>query len=167
MEASVDKLYPIYGVTHEPFWQTPFFYMLVTLLAVLLILGVLFFILRFLYKSKPQKSWVVACARLNELKSADVTKDKGKLWYVTLIKTLKEYLRDRYGWDVVGLTDDEAIIFAQKKNFDPEQLEKLKAIFYGAILVKFANKGAIKEQAIRHLADAQEIVAATKPKDRQ
>ena len=53
----------------------------------------------------------------------------------------------RYGFDLIGKTDEEVVVFLKKTGrFSSQQIDDLQEIFMGGIYIKFANESAAQDQ---------------------
>ena len=158
-------LYGIYDVWHVPFWQTPLFYTILALISFFIVVTVLLLVVRWYYARAQQKKidpWDKALAVLDQLKEQEyATTERSKFAYFTITAVLKEYLNDRYRFDVQGKTDDELFTYLQKHNFKKELLVYLQDILDGGVMVKFANEQAIQDQVRRHITVACMFVTQT------
>ncbi len=167
----VDKnsLYGIYDVWHVPFWQTRFFYTILAIVGVFIFVIVLLLVVRRYYARACQRKvspWDKALAALERLKREEYsTTERGKLVYFTITIVLKEYLHNRYRFDVQGKTDDELLTYLQEQNFEQNLLRYLQDILDGGVMVKFANVQAMQDEILRHLDVASLIVKKIIPKE--
>jgi len=160
-----NELYGMYEMWHVPFWQTTYFLIAVSLLATscLLLVGWFYYKKRRSAK-KIQSCWEIALERLHKLQQADrITPDHCKEFYFTLTLILKNYLHERYHFDLVGKTDEEVIAYLATTNFSPELTAMLESIFNGCVIVKFANMQAIQTTIERDFATAVTLVKRTIP----
>lgn len=161
----VDKkeLYPIYGIWHKPFWQTNTFYFIIGLLALLLIVFVLWLLLkRYILKKRKKTAWEISLSQLEQLKALFLEhKITGKSFYLTLTSIMKEYLHKRYGYDLLGKTDQEVEIFLEKKEFDKGLLDGITQMLVGVQFVKFANAKAANEKMEQDLIRCKDIILKT------
>ena len=160
-------LYENYGLWHVPIWQTEKFILIVKIVAVsLLFLGTAFVVTKYLQYRKRKKLllWDQALADLNQLKQehkVDVL--YGKEFYVTVSALLKKYFHDRFGYDVVGKTDDEMIQYLQVHYPDAQSIDDIKALLQGSVIIKFANVQAAQEQIDHDYVRSIAIITRTIP----
>jgi Domain of unknown function (DUF4381) len=160
-------LYENYGLWHVPIWQTEKFQLVLKMSAVIiLLLGVAFFIRKYVrYRRRKRLSlWDQALADLNLLKKEHkVDALYGKEFYVTVSVLLKKYFHDRFGYDVVGKTDDEMIQYLQEHYPDTQSIDDIKALLQGSTVIKFANAQAAQEQLDHDYVRAIAIITRTIP----
>jgi fucose 4-O-acetylase-like acetyltransferase len=160
-----NELYGMYEMWHEPFWQTTYFLIAVgiTAFSCVLVAGWFYYKKR-RSKQMVQSCWQVALIRLQDLQKTDrITPDHCKEFYFVLTHILKNYLHERYNFDLVGKTDEEVITYLATTDFPPELLTMLESIFNGCVIVKFANMQAIQATIERDFAAADTLVKRTIP----
>lgn len=167
MEMDERGLYGIYSTWHVPFWQTTVFYWLVVCLVSLVVLGLAFFLIRWIIRRRraiPITPWDYALQRFASLELHPcASKADGKQFYSSLSYEMKQYVHKRYSYDVRWKTDEELISFLEKHEFPEPLLADLNEIMTGSMLVKFANIEVIQEQIKRHLALSKAFVQKTIP----
>src|SRR5262245_58915521 len=127
--------YDIYGICHVPIWQRAWFYwtnVLILCLAVCLVIGYLVMLYRRRLKRIQMPYWQKMINELQELQQQKLsTREQSSRLYTYLTQVLKEYLHQRYHYDLIGKTDAETLIILEKSRFDRTKLEHLKTIFEG------------------------------------
>ncbi len=160
-------LYENYGLWHVPIWQTEKFQLAVKIIAISVMLLVVALVIRKYMQYRKRKKlplWDQALADLNQLKQehkVDVL--YGKEFYVTVSALLKKYFYDRFGYDVVGKTDDEMIQYLQEHYPDAQSIEDIKALLQGSVIIKFANVQAAQEQIDHDYVRSIAIITKTIP----
>jgi hypothetical protein len=160
-------LYENYGLWHVPIWQTEKFQLGVKIAAaILLFLSVAYIVRKYVHYRRRKKLplWDQALADLNQLKQehkVDVL--YGKEFYVTVSVLLKKYFHDRFGYDVMGKTDDEMIEYLQEHYPDKQSIEDIKALLQGSVIIKFANVQAAQEQIDHDYVRSIAIITRTIP----
>lgn len=160
-------LYENYGLWHVPFWQTEKFQLGIKIAAALLLFLSVAYVLRKYVQYRRRKRlplWDQALADLNQLKQehkVDVL--YGKEFYVTVSALLKKYFYDRFGYDVMGKTDDEMIQYLQEHYPDAQSIEDIKALLQGSVIIKFANVQAAQEQIDHDYVRSIAIITRTIP----
>jgi hypothetical protein len=141
-------LYENYGLWHVPFWQTRSFDLAIKGIGVFLlvvVVGLLAY--RYKHRKKKVSPWECALLRLKTMQHAQETQAySAKEFYAHLTSIIKNYLYQRFGYDVVGKTDDEVICYLSQKKLDPLVLQEIIAVFRGVSIIKFANASAEQEQ---------------------
>lgn len=115
-------------------------------------------------KIKPKlPSHITALNRIEEIKGDKSLRLEGntKEYYTQLTDTLREYLRDRYGFNATEMTTSE-IVGHLLKIQDKESIKDLKEILQVADLVKFAKLHPSINENDRNMANAIEFVNETK-----
>jgi hypothetical protein len=160
-------LYENYGLWHVPIWQTEKFQLGIKIAAGLLILLIVAYVVRKYLQYRKRKKlplWDQALADLNTLKQehkVDVL--YGKEFYVTVSVLLKKYFHDRFGYDLIGKTDDEMIQYLQEHYPDTQSIEDIKALLQGSVIIKFANVQAAQEQIDHDYVRSIAIITKTIP----
>lgn len=160
-------LYENYGLWHVPIWQTEKFQLGIKIAAALLFFVCVAYVIRKYVQYRRRKKlplWDQALADLNALKQehkVDVL--YGKEFYVTVSVLLKKYFHDRFGYDVVGKTDDEMIHYLREHYPDPQSIEDIKALLQGSVIIKFANVQAAQEQIDHDYVRSIGIITRTIP----
>jgi len=165
--------YDIYGMVHRPWWQHPG---LKIFLCGILILGIILLLARFLVKRKKEKKltpWDKALRDIERIKSGfdpekvGVAGQVGSQFYVELSKIIKNYLHERYGYDVLGKTDQELIVWAAHKPQLSGVHEMISQVLSGGEYIKFAGYQAAQEAVEQHALLAQNMVKQTIPEPRK
>lgn len=115
-------------------------------------------------KIKPKlPSHITALNRIEEIKGDKSLRLDGntKEYYTQLTDTLREYMRDRYGFNATEMTTSE-IVGHLLKIQDKESIKDLKEILQVADLVKFAKLHPSINENDRNMANAIEFVNETK-----
>jgi hypothetical protein len=160
-------LYENYGLWHVPFWQTEKFQLGIKIAAAVLLFLCVAYVVRKYVQYRRRKRlplWDQALADLNQLKQehkVDVL--YGKEFYVTVSALLKKYFYDRFGYDVIGKTDDEMIQYLQEHYPDTQSIEDIKALLQGSVIIKFANVQAAQEQIDHDYVRSIAIITRTIP----
>ena len=164
-------LYGNYGMWHVPFWQTKTFCIVVKVTAcfiALVIVIVLYRAYKNYQKRKKVPAWTVALQELHQLKKDHkTTAEQGEQFYVAISLLLKKYLHARFGYDVLGKTDDEVVVCLEQHQCDPKVTEKVRKILQGGVIIKFANAKAVQEQISDDYALAIAIIKQTTPKEKK
>src|SRR5579872_2595209 len=133
---NTNELYDIYSFWHVPWWQTKTFYYALGACAVLALVAIIYALIA-RYRAKPQHPWEIALEVLYALQQQGHSPEHSDQFYVLLIETLKDYLHDRYNFDVIGMTDQEMLAYLADTQFPKDLLEQLRSIIKGATNVKF------------------------------
>jgi len=161
-------LYENYDLWHVPFWQTEKFQLTVKIIGFLVVLSIIFFLVRkYLYYRKRKKLplWEQALLQLSHLrKEHKVNVLHGKEFYLTVSMLLKEYFHNRFGYNLISKTDEEAVVYLQEHYVDEQSVEEIKALLQGGTIIKFANAQAAQEQIERDYLRAIAIIKKTVPK---
>ena len=87
--------------------------------------------------------------------------EDSKEYYTLLTDTLRNYIRDRYGFNAMEMTSSEIIDRLVSEN-NEEALDELREIFRTADLVKFAKWSTLINENDANLVAAVEYVNQTK-----
>ena len=163
-------LYENYEVWHVPFWQTQKFQLALEIIGCLIVLLLIVFLVRkyvWYCKRKKLPLWDQALLNLSYLKTEhkiDVL--YAKEFYLTVSALLKKYFHDRFGYDLISKTDEEAVLYLQEHYSDSDNLEEIKKLLQGSVIIKFANAQAAQEQIEHDYVRAIAIIKRTIPEKR-
>lgn len=164
-------LYDIYGIWHQPFWQTMWFkYVYVSLISLALFLFGIFVGYKLFIKIRKKKytAWERALMQLEQLKKKSFrTREDAKEAYSEITAILKTYLSDRYGWPVATATDDELAMYVQSSPMSEDLTQQIKVTLSGAVIIKFANQDALESQVINDIDRAIKIIQVTIPQPKK
>lgn len=158
-------LYEIYDFWHVPFWQTTWFRYTVLGCTVFALIGLALFFWR-LYSGRRKKRlvWDVALEELALLKTLSLENaENRRVAYDAMTRIVKSYLTQRYGWDLVGLTDNEAVVFLYEKQVDHRIAKAFESVVFGCVMIKFAQESSIRDKVVADIAVCEEIIRATIP----
>ena len=158
--------YDIYGMWYVPFWQRTWFVWTGAIIAagIAILLG--WYVIKWYRTRNKQRVpyWQAALNELAALKQHNVaTVEQGSAFYAQLTALLKQYLQQRYGFDVRSKTDDETIAVLERAQFNPQYLSQLKTILQGGLYIKFANVQAAQQQIEKDLLSAVHFIKTTIP----
>jgi hypothetical protein len=160
-------LYETYGLWHVPFWQTAKFQWGVKIaIGIIVVLIVAFLVRKYAQYRKRKKLplWDQALLDLNHLKKENkVDAMHGKEFYMAVSVLLKKYLHDRFGYDTIGKTDEEVIVYLQNQQADEHIIDALKILLQGSQIIKFANAQAAQEQIEHDYVRAIALITRTIP----
>ena len=160
-------LYENYGLWHVPFWQTQKFKMVAQICLFLIIVCIVILLIKKYLAYRKRKKvplWDQALFELTRLKKEhkiDVV--HGKEFYATISAVLKKYFHDRFGYELMGKTDDEAVAYLKNNHKDEHMLEEIKAVLQGGVIIKFANAQAAQEQMEQDYVRIVGIIKRTIP----
>lgn len=168
----LDRYFPPNGIMELPFlwkeWQMVMFGSLLFML-MLVCMGVLYYhvkhgkpIVRFIRRKKKLPPHQVAMDEIERIKSERKwAEEDSKEYYTLLTDTLRNYIRDRYGFNAMEMTSSEIIERLIAEN-NQEALDELREIFRTADLVKFAKYSTLINENDANLVSAIEYVNQTK-----
>ena len=160
-------LYENYGLWHVPFWQTQRFKMAMQICLFLLMVCVVTLLIKKYRAYRAQKKlslWDQALCELSQLKKEHkVDVAHGKEFYLTISAVLKKYFYERFGYDLIGKTDDEAIEYLKEYHKDEVMIEEIKEILQGGLTIKFAQAQAAQENIEHDYLRAVGIIQRTIP----
>ena len=168
----LDQFFPPNGIMELPFlweeWQMVMFGSLLLIL-MLVCVGVLYYhvkhgkpIVRFIRRKKKLPPHQVAMNEIERIKSERKwAEEDSKEYYTLLTDTLRNYIRDRYGFNAMEMTSSEIIERLIAEN-NEEALDELREIFRTADLVKFAKWSTLINENDANLVSAIEYVNQTK-----
>lgn len=141
----------------------------VLLLLMLIAIGILIYhvvkgkpIVRFIRRKKKLPPHQVAMTEIERIKSERKwAEEDSKEYYTLLTDTLRNYIRERYGFNAMEMTSSEIIERLISEN-NEEALNELREIFRTADLVKFAKWSTLINENDANLVAAVEYVNQTK-----
>ena len=168
----LDQFFPPNGIMELPFlWEEWELVALGNLLLILMLVcvGVLYYhvkhgkpIVRFIRRKKKLPPHQVAMDEIERIKSERKwAEEDSKEYYTLLTDTLRNYIRDRYGFNAMEMTSTEIIDRLVSEN-NEEALDELREIFRTADLVKFAKWSTLINENDANLVAAVEYVNQTK-----
>ena len=168
----LDQFFPPGGIMELPFlWEEWEMVALGNLLLILMLVcvGVLYYhvkhgkpIVRFIRRKKKLPPHQVAMDEIERIKSERKwAEEDSKEYYTLLTDTLRNYIRDRYGFNAMEMTSNEIIERLISEN-NEEALDELREIFRTADLVKFAKWSTLINENDANLVAAVEYVNQTK-----
>ena len=167
-----NQFFPPKDVQKNPFlwaeWRTPF--LLSLLFVALLFLAVWFFLrlkankpiiasIRIIKKILPHQR---AMKAIDQIKAEHMTASEDqKEYYTRLTDTLRQYIRERFGFNAMEMTTPE-IIFHLQESGDQTMIGELKELFETADLVKFAKYSTLVGENDMNLVNAINFIDLTK-----
>lgn len=141
-------------------------------LLALLIAGLLGYVIHRLRTNKPIIRRIrnkkrlaphkVAMQKIEQIKEEKIWQSEdSKEYYTQLTDTLRNYIRERYGFNAMEMTSYEIIQRLQEVN-DEEAIAELRELFQTADLVKFAKYSTLINENDRNLVNAIEYINQTK-----
>ena len=119
-------------------------------------------IVRFIRRKKKLPPHQVAMDEIERIKSERKwAEEDSKEYYTLLTDTLRNYIRERYGFNAMEMTSSEIIERLISEN-NEEALDELREIFRTADLVKFAKYSTLINENDANLVSAIEYVNQTK-----
>lgn len=160
------EFYDIYGIWHIPWWQRP--WVTNALIALCIIAALIFFVYvvkKIKGRKKKLSAWEIANRDLTALMLSDrINIHESKSFYMQLTNIIKQYLYNRYGFDIYGKTDREILSFLDEQiTFPRDLIPVLHDIFEHAGQIKFANISGIVEQMEQDIALSLRLIKETMP----
>lgn len=104
----------------------------------------------------------VAMQKIEQIKEEKIWQSEdSKEYYTQLTDTLRQYIKERYGFNALEMTSFEIIQKLQEVN-DEEAIGELRELFQTADLVKFAKYSTLINENDRNLVSAIEYINQTK-----
>ncbi len=170
---NVDSIFGLKSEMAPPFvWDDWSLVFRLSILAVLLAVILIYVAIR-LKDNKPIIKRIKLKKRLAPHKAAmlkieEIKEDKllwqgedSKEYYTLLTDTLRNYIKERYGFNAMEMTSFEIIQQLQQVN-DEEAINELSELFQTADLVKFAKYNTMINENDRNLVTAIEYINQTK-----
>ena len=156
-----NQFYPPKDVQKNPFlwseWRTPF---LLSLLFIALLALALWLYLR-LKANKPIITSIRIIKKVLPHQKAMKAIEDQKEYYTRLTDTLRQYIRERFGFNAMEMTTSE-IIFHLQESGDSTMIAELKDLFETADLVKFAKYSTLMGENDMNLVNAINFIDLTK-----
>ena len=106
-----------------------------------------------------------AMNEIERIKSEKIwQKGQPKDYYTELTDTLRQYIKDRFGFNAMEMTSTEIIDKLLETN-DKEALSDLRVLFQTADLVKFAKHNPMMNENDANLLNAIDFINETKEKE--
>ena len=103
-----------------------------------------------------------ALKAIEEIKAAHmVTSENQKEYYTRLTDTLRQYIKERFGFNAMEMTSSE-IIYRLREAGDQKGIDELRELFTTADLVKFAKHNALINENDLNLVNAAKFIDETK-----
>lgn len=167
-----EKFFPPKDVQDNPFqwseWSSLFW---LSIVVMLLSVGFVYMLIR-LKQNKPIITRIrivkhvpphqKALKEMNRLKSDNfVTTDDQKAYYTQLTDTLRQYIKERFGFNAMEMTSSE-ILDNLRCAGDDKMLGELRELFATADLVKFAKYSTLLNEKDMNLLNAINFIDQTK-----
>lgn len=173
---NVDKFFPPKDVQNVPFqWAewSPYFWL--SILVILLVFVGIYLFVR-IKQNKPIISRIIiikhipahqkALTAIGKIKvEPKEAEDSQKVYYTKLTDTLREYIRERFGFNAMEMTSGEIIEQLQKAG-DETMIDELRELFRTADLVKFAKHTPGISEDDLNLVNAVNYIDQTKTEDK-
>ena len=162
----MSQFYDIYGIWHVPWWQRPMVKNIGWVVCIILLMAFFVYIIKkFLGRQKRLAPWQVALKDLASLGTPDMLNESAsKIFYTKLTAIIKQYICERYGFDIYGKTDREILAWLDDQVlFAHDLIPVLQEIFDHAGQTKFANISGIVGSMERDLALSMRLIKETMP----
>lgn len=174
---NIEKIFPNKDVMDPPFewaeWRVVIWLSIIAVIIALILIYVAIRlkdnkpIIRRIKLKKHVAPHKAAMQKIEHIKEEKLSQSEdSKEYYTQLTDTLRQYMKDRYGFNATEMTTFEIIQNLQKVN-DPEAIEELRELFETADLVKFAKYNTMINENDRNLVSAIEYINSTKLEEEQ
>lgn len=167
-----EKFFPPKDVQDNPFlWKewNPILWMSVLVLLICILLAYLTIRLkqnkpivsriRIVKKLPPHKKALDAIGKLKSERMAST--DDQKAYYTQLTDALRQYIKERFGFNAMEMTSSEILHNLQSAG-DRKMIDELKELFLTADLVKFAKYSTLLNENDMNLVNAVNFIDQTK-----
>lgn len=167
-----NQFYPPKDVQDNPFqWAewSPYFWLSVLVLVIVAIMVYLVVRLmgnkpvitriRIVKHVPPHQRALSAIAKIKE-EHMNLSEDQ-KTYYTRLTDTLRQYIKERFGFNALEMTSSEIIDHLQASG-DPKMIAELRELFNTADLVKFAKYSTLINENDLNLVNAVNFIDETK-----
>lgn len=173
---NLEKFYPPKDIQDVPFlWSewSPYFWLSVI---TLLLIAIFIYLYVRLKQNKPIISRIIiikhvpahqkALTAIDHIKQETIENvDDRKAYYTKLTDALREYIRERFGFNAMEMTSSEIIAHLQESG-DKTMIDELKELFRTADLVKFAKHTPDMSEDDLNLVNAIQFIDQTKTEDK-
>ena len=167
-----DSIFPMKAELAPPFDWAEWRQVMWLFVLALFIAGLLGYVIYRLKNNKPiirrirnkrrQPPHKVAMRKIEQIKEEKMWQSEdSKEYYTQLTDTLRNYIKERYGFNAMEMTSYEIIQKLQEVN-DEEAISELRELFQTADLVKFAKYSTLINENDRNLVNAIEYINQTK-----
>lgn len=167
-----EKFFPPKDVQNNPFSWREWWPVMGYALAFLLLCGLVFYLIRRLQQNKPVlvRFKVVkkvpahqrAMDEIQQLKTEHLQQSGDqKVYYTRLTDALRQYIRERFGFNAMEMTSSEIIEHLNAAE-DKKRIDELRDLFTTADLVKFAKYATLINENDRNLVNAIHFIDETK-----
>ena len=167
-----DSIYPVKAELAPPFdwaeWNAVIGFSLISLVIIALLAYVIYRlknnkpIIRRIRNKKKLAPHKAAMEKIEHIKEEKIWQSEdSKEYYTMLTDTLRQYIKERYGFNALEMTSYEIIQKLQEVN-DEEAISELRELFQTADLVKFAKYSTLVNENDRNLVSAIEYINQTK-----
>lgn len=167
-----DSIFPMKAELAPPFDWAEWRQVMCLFVLALFIAGLLGYVIYRLKNNKPiirrirnkrrQPPHKVAMQKIEQMKEEKMWQSEdSKEYYTQLTDTLRNYIKERYGFNAMEMTSYEIIQKLQEVN-DEEAISELRELFQTADLVKFAKYSTLINENDRNLVNAIEYINQTK-----
>lgn len=173
----VDQIFPLKDVMDPPFeWSEWSVVLWLSIIAVIIALVLIYVAIR-LKDNKPIIRRIklkqriaphkAAMQKIEHIKEEKLMQSEDpKEYYTQLTDTLRQYMKERYGFNATEMTTGEIIQSLSDVN-DAEAIAELRELFETADLVKFAKYVTLINENDRNLVSAIEYINQTKIEEEQ
>lgn len=172
IDTSNAKIFPDKPVMSPPFQWAEWELMIRLSLIVVIIAIILLYVIVRLKDNKPIIRRIkfkqhiaphkMAMNKINHIKEEKIWQSEdSKEYYTQLTDTLRQYIKERYGFNATEMTTDEIIQHLADVN-DDEAVKELRELFETADLVKFAKYSTLINENDQNLVNAIEYINQTK-----
>lgn len=174
---NIEKIFPNKDVMEPPFeWAEWRLVLWLSIIAVIIALVLIYVAIRLKdnkpiirriklkQKVAPHKAAMQKIESIKESKLAQ--SEDSKEYYTQLTDTLRQYMKERYGFNATEMTTFEIIQNLQNVN-DSEAINELRELFETADLVKFAKYNTLINENDRNLVSAIDYINSTKIEEEQ
>ena len=167
-----DSIFPMKAELAPPFDWAEWRQVMWLFVLALFIAGLLGYVIYRLKNNKPiirrirnkrrQPPHKVAMQKIEQIKEEKMWQSEdSKEYYTQLTDNLRNYIKERYGFNAMEMTSYEIIQKLQEVN-DEEAISELRELFQTADLVKFAKYSTLINENDRNLVNAIEYINQTK-----
>ena len=155
-----NQFFPAKDVQDNPFqWEEWHLVFWLSIIVLVLCLLMIYLFVR-LKQNKPAHQ--KALKAIEEIKAAHmVTSENQKEYYTRLTDTLRQYIKERFGFNAMEMTSSE-IIYRLREAGDQKGIDELRELFTTADLVKFAKHNALINENDLNLVNAAKFIDETK-----
>ncbi len=154
------EVYDLYDVWYQPWWQSTTAKYAVLVVVILLFLGLVWFLMKWLRKTQPMPYDQKILMQCQQLKKNSALFEMPFL-YAELTALLKEYLAKRYNAHLASLTDQELLAHIGELGMQEAQIASVQKLLLYSVPAKFDDHQTALEDPVIHIMLLEQLIKET------